>query len=71
MKKRSGPSPAILGKGAAHRVRTKYYRAALPSWQDDDGDSLTGRVVECNACGEIALPYEGGECRECGTPQYF
>lgn len=47
------------------------YRANQRAWNDDDGDSLTGRLVECNYCSEIALPFEGGECRECGHPQYF
>jgi hypothetical protein len=61
-----------MGKGAAHRDRSKYYRTDVADdvYEEDDGDSLTGRLMECNYCSEIALPYEGGECRECGIPQF-
>lgn len=45
--------------------------AAERATAHDDGDSLTGVLMECNYCSEIELPFEGGECRSCGVPQYF
>lgn len=65
MKPRVGRTPDVLRKGGAMRDRTKYHRPAAVEWNGNVD------LVECQACGEVAAPEEGGACLDCEhVPQY-